>query len=167
MSDPRTITVHARSQLRRLGFAGACAMLAALVLYRHLDGYVGILPTPLAVAFFYSGVVILAGFVTTYYLPRIRRLIEAVAVSRLSLAAGALAVPELGPQLSVAPLTNATLVVGGAIVMLALAPAVHALCQAPHAPRPLRAVSDAAHRGVCWIDEAQPPAATRGATVRT
>ncbi len=143
-------------------------MVAALVLYRHLDGHVGILPTPLAVALFYSGVVILAGFVTTYFLPRIRRLIEAVAVSRLSLAAGALAIPDLGSQLSVAPMTNATLVVGGAFTILSLAPALHALCQAPQAPSPLRAFSDAVYRGVRWIDDAQPQTTNpRGAAVRT
>lgn len=154
------ITDHCRSQLRRLCFAGASAVLAALAVYGHLEGSVGALPAPLAVALFYGTAVVLSGLVTTYFLPRIRRLIEAVAVTRLVTAACVLVVPELGPQLASAPFANATLTVGGAILLLAAAPVLHRLCEGPRTPLAVQAVAAGAHEGAMWIDN---PPLSRGA----
>lgn len=107
------------------------SFLGGAALYAHVP--VG----PVAVGAFVMPVAVFAGlsyaiavfctaFVTTLFLPGLRHLADAVALTRLTVGLVALAMPNVAEALIAAPVLSATIVVGGAGLLLAGLPILRA-----------------------------------------
>ncbi|MEM7753433.1 MAG: hypothetical protein AAF230_08475 [Pseudomonadota bacterium] len=100
---------------RRLALVTALAFVAGVLFYLPSQSYVGRVHISLLTGTVYAAVVGLASAIVCVLLPRLRFMIEAVAVSRLILACCVVVTPEIGPLLLGNPLVMATVVVlGGA-----------------------------------------------------
>ncbi|WP_316650173.1 hypothetical protein [Ovoidimarina sediminis] len=126
-----------------LSFIGGAA------LYAHAPGSlvtVGGLNVPIMLfaGASYAIAVFFTACLTTYFLPGLRHLADAVAVMRLVVGLGALTMPGFAHTLIQSPILSATLVVGGAGLLLAALPMARA--QGSVAAEALGQVFD-------WVDE--------------
>jgi len=102
---------------RRLCFVAATAFLAGFLFYLPAGIASGLWILPVLTGAVYAFIVGLVAWVICAAFPAMRFMIEAVAVSRLVLSLGFLAVPQLGKAVLASPLlTAACVVLGGMIV---------------------------------------------------
>lgn len=148
----RSFIAHCHMQSRRLCFCGVLAFLSGMLLYGHLGGALYGVPVPVAVGILYCVSVMIAALLTTFFLPNVRRLVDAVAVTRLSLALIAAAMPGLGRALSEAPEISGTIVIGSAALLVAAGPRVCRYCRTSTVPEPVHSIVNAAVMWVHWLD---------------
>ena len=125
---------HVYFERRRLTLAGILAFIAGYALHAHVDATAFGLSFPVFTGFFYAVFVVLTAAMTSYLLPNLRKLIDGVAVSRLGFAIWV--VGAHGQEIASSPLASATIIVGGAILLLRLGTWIHTLSRAPTAPGP-------------------------------
>ena len=102
---------------RRLGFVTTLAFMSGVLLYSNVPVEVYGMPVSLLTGLIYAGVVGPAALLTILFLPALRFMIEAVAVSRLMMAIGVFHFPEFGMKIVASPMITALIVVtGGAII---------------------------------------------------
>lgn len=98
---------------RRLGLVTGLAYLAGMLFYLPSPVYLGSLHISVITGGVYAFVVALASVAVCLFLPRLRFMIEAVAMSRLLVALCVVTVPETGPALLTNPPLMALVVVAG------------------------------------------------------
>ena len=98
---------------RRLALVALLAFLAGTLFYWPSQVYLGQVHISLVTGIVYAAVVFVAALIVCVTLPRMRFMIEAVALSRLLLSLLVLAVPELGVLVLTNPVIMALVVVGG------------------------------------------------------
>ena len=155
---------------KRLTFVTALAFLAGVVLYLRSDiTHVGSVPVPLLTGIIYAAIIGPTALFFCLFLPSIRFMIEAIAVSRLVFAFFVFFVPEVGYQVLASPFATATVVVVGGFFVSRM---IHGrLLKAKttnlaawfvrarnRTPARLRG-NNLQHRFVGWIDDTQPIAA--------
>ena len=141
---------HVYFERRRLTLAGVLAFVAGYALYAHINALAFGMPFPVFTGLLYAVFVVLAAAVTSYLLPNLRRLIDGVAVSRIAFAIWVVAVH--GQEIAASPMISATIVVGGAIVLLQLGTWTVKLSRAPAAPALLVLVAAWARAFAEWLD---------------
>jgi MFS family permease len=137
---------------RRLTLAGILAFVAGYALYAHVNATALGLPFPVFTGFLYAVLVVLAAAMTSYIFPKLRRLIDGVAVSRLGFAIWVIIAQ--GQEIAGSPLICATIVVGGAIILLRLSNWIDRLSRTPTAPVIFVNVAARARAAVAWLDNA-------------
>lgn len=106
---------------KRLVFVTTLAFLAGVIFYLRASATVHGLPIPLVTGFIYAATVLVASILVCLFLPRLRFMIEAVAVSRLMLALFVFAMPDPGYSILASPeLTALIVVLGGILVSRAI-----------------------------------------------
>lgn len=106
---------------KRLVFVTTLAFLAGVIFYLRADATVHGLPIPLITGCVYAATVLVCSILVCLFLPRLRFMIEAVAVSRLMLALFVFAMPNPGYTILASPeLTALIVVMGGALVSRAM-----------------------------------------------
>ena len=95
------------------GLAGV----AGCLFYGHAEGSVGPAPLWLYAGTMYAGLIGASAAAIYWALPKLRHFIELTAVSRLFLALVAFLVPEIAEIMITSPVLNATMVVGGALML--------------------------------------------------
>lgn len=103
------------------------AGVAGALFYGHLASPAGGLPVWALAGLMYAVMVGASAAVMFRLLPRFRQFVELTALSRLLLALASIAAPDLAVAMTTSPLLNATLVVGGAMLLRGLARARHRL----------------------------------------
>lgn len=100
---------------RRIALVTTLAFMAGVLFYWPSQTYLGAVHISLVTGLVYAGVVGVAAAIVCVVLPRLRFMIEAVAVSRLVLSCCVVVTPEIGPLLLANPVIMASVVVlGGA-----------------------------------------------------
>lgn len=102
---------------RRLAFVVSLAFWAGVLLYWNANTAIGSVPIAWVTGAVYAVVVGVAALVICAFLPSMRYMMEAVAISRLALAFYLLAHPEVGASLLQSPFLLALVVVTGAILV--------------------------------------------------
>ncbi len=102
---------------RRVGLVTALAFLAGYILYARVDMSVLGVNLPVLTGLLYAAFVGPAALATFLFMPALRLLTEAVALSRLGFACFVYCVPDPGLTLASLPLVNASLVIGGALAL--------------------------------------------------
>ena len=102
---------------RRLSFVAVLAFLAGAIGYLHFPHTLFGLPAPLVIGLIYVSVITPFALLVCLFLPRLRFMIEAVAVSRLLFSVFVFAVPEIGYKLMALPSVNALIVVTGGVLL--------------------------------------------------
>jgi uncharacterized membrane protein YuzA (DUF378 family) len=97
---------------RRLYFVTLSAFVAGVLFYAHLDLILFGLPAPFVVGLIYAIIIGLAALFVCILAPSFRFMLEAIAISRLGVAALAYSVPQLGETILSSPVLNACIVVG-------------------------------------------------------
>lgn len=153
---------------RRLMFVAVLAFLAGFYFYARSDAMVLGLPASLVIGAVYAAVIVPVSLFVCIFLPSIRFLIEAVAITRLLLAMLVYTYPVLGDVLLVNPMLTAMIVVSsGAILSRTF---LHGRIQRPHAegwwprvklfftrvPAHIEAPTPLQHRFTAWVDATQP-----------
>ncbi len=110
------IVKHIDREKRRLYSIAFLAFSAGFVLYSHVDVTRMGLPLPVLVGFVYMGLVVCASAITSYFLPKLTRVTDAVAVTRLGFALWISSTQSY--EIAASPVIGATIVVGGAVVLL-------------------------------------------------
>lgn len=113
----QTIRHRVYCERRRLGLIVALAFLAGYILYARAGITLHGVPISLVTGFLYAAIIGPAALATFLFLPALRALTEAVAVSRLGFACFVCAFPEPGFAVLAMPLVNATIVIGGAMAL--------------------------------------------------
>lgn len=134
---------------RRLLLVSALAFLAGVIFYIRTDIYIHGVHASLIIGAIYAVVVGFAALLVCLFLPSLRFMIEAVAVSRLVFSLFVLVQPDIGYKILAMPALNATLVVFGGIL----------ISRAMHG----RILKDDTHR---WRDRVVPRHAFRRQPVR-
>ena len=102
---------------RRLTFVTTMAFLAGFLFYFNADASIHGVHVAFVTGAIYAGVVGTAAFLICLFLPSMRFMIEAVAISRLGLSLFVLMHPALGFQILANPMLTAFLIVfGGAVI---------------------------------------------------
>ncbi len=143
---------HLRDQSRRLILAGALAFVAGNLLYAHMPGQIAGLRVSFWIGLFYALVVVIGAMFITGYFPRQRRLVDAVALSRLGFALFVVAAPETGQPLVFSPFYSATIVVGTALLLSTACPVLHAICCREGMPTVIRRCAERAQAAWVWVD---------------
>ena len=102
---------------RRLLFVALMAFLAGFVFYLRADLYIYGVHVAIVTGLVYALVVGLCAILVCRFLPSMRFMIEAVAVSRLALSFFVLAVPHVGYRILADPFVTALLVVFGGFLV--------------------------------------------------
>ena len=97
---------------KRLLFATVLAFIAGYLFYARLDIQILGMPVAVVTGLVYAGVVAPAALLVCLFFPSIRFMIEAIAVSRLSVAWIVYSYPEVGAVILGSPLLTAVIVVG-------------------------------------------------------
>lgn len=147
---------HLRDQSRRLILAGALTFVAGNLLYAHLPGQIAGLRVSFWIGLFYALVVVGGALFITGCFPRQRRLVDAVALSRLGFALFVVAAPETGQPLATSPLYSATIVVGSAVMLLTAGPGLHTFFCRKGMPTVFRRCAECAQATLVWIDRDKP-----------
>ena len=105
---------HLYRERRRLTFVSAMAFVAGVLMYLPAPAYLGGVHISVITGLIYAVIVGAAALIVCMALPRMRFMIEAVAISRLFLSIFVLAVPQVGFQILASPLLTAFIVVAGA-----------------------------------------------------
>lgn len=153
---------------RRLAFVAVLAFLAGFYFYLRDDTVVLGLPAGVAVGLIYAAVIVPVSLFVCVFLPSIRFLIEAVAITRLLLAMLVFTYPVLGEVLLGNPVLTAMIVVSsGAILSRTF---LHGRMQRPHVdgwwprikqfftriPAHIESPTPLQHRFTAWVDATQP-----------
>lgn len=144
------IAGHMYFERRRLTMAGILSFIAGFALHAHVNSLALGLPFPVFTGFLYAVFVVLAATVTTYILPKWRRLIDFVAMSRLCFAFWVIGVH--GQEIAASPLASATIVVGGAIFLQWFGDRIDTMNRALGAPVIILNVTARARAFFAWID---------------
>ena len=107
---------HVCLERRRLTRIGVLAFISGFVLYSHIDLMQLGLPFPLFAGLFYLVAIVVAASVTTFVFPKLRRLTDAIALSRFGFALWILGTNDY--ELLASPTVSATIVVASAIILL-------------------------------------------------
>ena len=149
------------NERRRLALVTTLAFAAGMLFYWPSKVYIGDLHISLITGAVYAGIVGLAALLICAVFPRLRFMMEAVAISRLILALVALAIPGIGPALLTNPLLMALVVVsGGACVSRLLHGRIqrHPLPRFAFGPATRKSVvavgTEWQRRFVLWVDGA-------------
>ena len=102
---------------RRLGFVAVLAFLAGAVGYLHFPHSLFGIPAPLFIGLLYMGIITPFALLVCLFLPRLRFMVEAVAVSRLLFSVFVFVLPEIGYKLMAIPSLNAVIVVTGGVLL--------------------------------------------------
>lgn len=97
---------------RRLYFVTLTAFLAGILFYARLDMVLFGLPAPFVVGLIYALIIGIAALFVCILAPSFRFMLEAIAISRLGIAALAFGFPTLGETILASPVLNACIVVG-------------------------------------------------------
>jgi hypothetical protein len=143
---------HLHLERRRLTLAGALAFVAGYALYAHIPLTAFGLPLPVFTGLVYTVIVVLAASVTSYAFPRLRHLIDGVAVTRLAFATWV--VVAHGQAIAASPALSATIVVGGAALLLRLGAWLDRLSQSRNTPPLLALITAQARTFTAWLDNA-------------
>jgi hypothetical protein len=132
---------------RRTCFVAGLAAISGALFYSHIDATVGGVPLPVFIGVLYGLAFGVATLTVSLIAPRLRFAMEAFALARLLYALTAAAIPGVALSAITMPLVNATVVVGGGILLARLActapvtrfrrPATVTLRLAPDAPASL------------------------------
>ncbi|WP_420584829.1 hypothetical protein [Ruegeria sp.] len=114
----QSILRHVYLERRRLYAIGFLSFSAGVVLYSHINATQMGLPVPVITGLIYMVAVVVAAAATTYFLPGLRKITDAVAVTRLAFALWV--VTTQSHEVAAAPFISATVVVGGAILLVNL-----------------------------------------------
>jgi hypothetical protein len=147
----KRILTHFEQQKRRLYSIAFLAFSAGYVLYSHIDVMRYGMPVPVLTGLIYMGAIVCATVVTTYFLPGLTKVTDAVAVTRLGFALWIAATQS--HELAASPVLGATVVVGGAIVLLQLSTWAKAMSQILSTDMP----------GPLWTTATPQPVAVRSA----
>ncbi|MEM7718632.1 MAG: hypothetical protein AAF222_05465 [Pseudomonadota bacterium] len=104
---------HLHHDRRRLGFVVVLAFLAGVLFFWRSQVYVGSIHISLVTGLVYAVVVGIAAIIICLSMPRLRFMMEAMAMSRLSLAATVMVIPEFGTRLLTQPFLMALILVAG------------------------------------------------------
>lgn len=143
---------HVYFERRRLTVAGLLAFVAGYGLYSHIPAVVLGLPLPVFTGLIYAVVVVLAASVTAYLIPNLRRLIDAVALTRLAFAAWV--VLAHGQAVAASPMATAAIVVGSAIALLRIATWLDNRGRQPAAQAWLATACAEVRACAAWLDNA-------------
>ena len=102
---------------RRIGLVTLLAFVAGVLFFLPSGLYVGPVHISLVTGAVYAAVVGIAAILICIFLPRMRFMIEAVAISRLAIAVSVALVPNIGPALHGSPLFMAFIVVLGGVLV--------------------------------------------------
>lgn len=105
---------------RILAISGAAGLAGALF-YSHTEAIVGGQPVWLMAGLLYTVSIGLTATLIFRFLPKLGHFMELTAVSRLLLASAGFMVPDFAVMLTTAPLLNATMVIGGALLIRSVA----------------------------------------------
>lgn len=105
------LRAHLHQERRRLGFVIVLAYLAGVLFFWRSQVYVGGVHISLLTGLIYAIIVGLAAILICLVLPRLRFMMEAMAMSRLSVALSVMAAPELGVRLLSEPFLMALILV--------------------------------------------------------
>ncbi|MDA9865505.1 hypothetical protein N9C96_02390 [bacterium] len=153
---------------RRLVFVATMAFLAGFLFYLQANIYIHGVHIAFITGAVYATVVGFSALLVCIFLPSMRFMIEAVAVSRLFLSFVVLAAPEVGFKILASPMLTAVLVVGGgAIISRLLHGRIHRdrlpgwrgrlLPQGMFRRHPAQIQgSPFQHRFVTWLDDTPP-----------
>ncbi len=114
----KRIIGHVDSQKRRLYAIAFLAFAAGYVLYSHIEVTRFGMPLPVFTGLLYMSMIVFATAVSTYFLPKLARVTDAVAVTRLGFAVWVAGTQSY--EVAASPLIGATIVIGGAMVLLQL-----------------------------------------------
>ena len=102
---------------KRLAFVTILAFIAGFLFYARLDVRVFGLPAGVVTGLIYAGVIAPVALLVCLFLPSLRFMIEAVAVSRLSVACIVYSFPEVGAVILGSPILTAVIVVSFAVAI--------------------------------------------------
>ncbi len=97
---------------RRIYFVTLLAFVAGMLFYDHIDIQIAGLPGPFAIGLIYASLIGFTATVICLVAPSFRFMLEAIAISRLGVAAFAFHAPDVGDVIIANPLLNAIIVVG-------------------------------------------------------
>lgn len=143
---------HVYFERRRLTVAGLLAFVAGYALYAHIPAVVHGMPLPVFTGLIYAVVVVLAAAATAYLMPKLRRLIDAVALTRLAFAVWV--VLAHGQAVAASPTATAAIVVGSAIALLHLATWLDKLSRQPAAMVWIATTGAELRSLAAWLDNA-------------
>jgi len=141
---------HIYLERRRLTFAGLLAFIAGYALYSHINQHVMGMPFPIFTGVLYTFFVVLSAAVTTYLFPTFRRLIDGISLFRLCFALWV--VQTQNHEAFSAPIIQATVVVGSAIIFLQICTWIGVLSQKPGAPDMLVNITKFGRAIAGWLD---------------
>ncbi|MGR3511827.1 MAG: hypothetical protein ACU0GG_03615 [Paracoccaceae bacterium] len=157
------LKAHLHRDRRRLAFVIVLAFVAGMLFFWRSPVYVGPFHVSLVTGAIYAGIVGAAALFICIALPRLRFMLEAMAMSRLTLALVVLMVPELGKIVLTQPFLMATvLVAGGACLSRVLHGRIDRgpktfLAFGPQHRQSVTALGSPFQRGfVAWVDGAVP-----------
>ncbi len=102
---------------RRLAFVTILAFIGGYLFYARLDIQVFGLPAAVVTGLIYAAVIAPVALLVCLFLPSLRFMIEAVAVSRLCVACIVYSFPEVGAVILASPILTAVIVVGFAVAI--------------------------------------------------
>jgi hypothetical protein len=114
-----------RRERRRTGLVATLAAVSGALFYSHISATVAGIPLPLFIGLLYGIAFGAATLTVSLIAPRLRFAMEAFAVARLLYALTAAAIPGVAFSAITMPIVNATVVVGGGVLLARLA------CTAP------------------------------------
>lgn len=141
---------HLYFERRRLTLAGCLAFVAGFALHMHVGASAFGVPFPIFTGFLYAALVVPMAAVTTYLFPNMRWLIDGVAVSRLCFASWVVGVQ--GQEIAASAIASATIVVGGAIVLLQLCRWIDITSRRFDASGLFLDFASLARKALAWID---------------
>ncbi|WP_170576021.1 hypothetical protein [Ruegeria atlantica] len=148
----QSIFRHVYLERRRLALIGALSFVAGVILYSHMGTTPGGVPVPIIIGLIYMVAVVGAAALTTYFLPRLRRITDAVAVTRLGFALWVASTHSY--ELASSPLVSATVVVGSAILLLEISPRLPAFARMFSIPEERLDFTQNARDFLNWLDNA-------------
>lgn len=148
---------------RRLGFVIVLAFIAGVLFFCRSQTYVGPVHISLVTGLIYAVIVGIAAILVCLLMPRLRFMMEAMAMSRLTLALTVMMVPELGKLVLTQPFLMALILVAGGACLSRL---LHGRIDrgprklfafGPHHRQAVQALGTPFQRGfVAWVDGAVP-----------
>lgn len=141
---------HIYFERRRLTVAGLLAFAGGFTLHSGVNAVVFGLPYPVFTGFLYAVPVVLTAIITTFLLPNLRWLTDSVAVSRLVFAVWVVCAHR--QEIAAQPMVNATIIVGGAILLLRLSSWFDKLSKTVGAPAFVMNAAALTRSGLAWID---------------
>ncbi|MES0826621.1 hypothetical protein [Ruegeria sp. SCP11] len=148
----QSIFRHVYLERRRLAFIGVLSFVAGVALYSHMGITPGGIPVPIIIGLIYMAAVMGAAALTTYFLPRLRRITDAVAVTRLGFAVWVASTHSY--ELASSPLVSATIVVGSAILLLEISPKLPAFARVFSIPEERLDFTQITQDFLNWLDNA-------------